>query len=175
MKNRIIEDSINRVLKKSFLENSYCCNDDLFFAALSEIDVRYKINYLTPDFISITSQMLTNCGAGGGNVIKIYNIDLENGKLLKNDDIFKAMSQQEYEEEMLKIWEMNKQDKYNKDRFFEDCYGEYNFSYRDDLEIAFTKETVIFIFAKNGSCGPLSIEIRKNDVKNIINSKLVRD
>ena len=115
--------------------------------------------------------MGTNCGAGGGSVIQVFNVDLKKGKLLEKEDIFKPMSQQKFEEEMLKIWNLCKQqDKYNKEWIDVNC-DLYEFMYGSNFDITFTKETVIFTFRIHRLCNPCSIAIKKKEVRNIIKSK----
>jgi hypothetical protein len=169
LKNKIIEDSINRMLKESFLEWAFCCIDEIeWLKQQSDMYVRFKTNYVSNNLISITLNMSTNCGVGGGNVISTYNIDVKNGKLLENNDILKPIPKKEYEQEMLKLWSMLKQNKYYENRLSDDClYSCFYYGF----EIAFTKGTVIFEFNRSGPCGPYTIEKKKKEVKNIIKSK----
>jgi hypothetical protein len=169
LKNKTIEDSINRMLKELFFEWAYCCLDNCeWISQYVDMYVGFKTNYVTNNMVSITLHMSTTCGAGGGNVMLTYNIDLKNGKRLENDDILKPIFRQEYEQEMLKLWNTLKQDKYYKNGLSDDCFYS---CFLYGFEIAFTKDTVIFVFNRSGMCGPYTIVKKKKEVKNIIKSK----
>ena len=166
LQNKIIEDSINQMLKNLFLADSDCCVQyDHLDNEQSMIDVKFEVRSVSNKLVSITSQMLTNCGAGGGNVIRTFNIDLKNGKLLERNDIFKQISQQKLEEEILKIWLSNKQEDGNQFKFCD------TYDFLSNFEVAFTENDVVFIFNKSGLCGPFVVERKKVKLKNIMNSK----